>query len=81
MDEKATLRLFGEVSRNLTPDGTDHPNVRNFIKNGWSGVVFSSGLSIISKLQAYDDTDSAFKTQASIEGASGWDTDSDSWIP
>lgn len=81
MNEEQTLRLFGEVYRNLTPSGTDHENIRNFVKNGWPGVTFESGLAIISKLQAYDDTDAALATQATIEGQSGWDINSDSWIP
>jgi hypothetical protein len=51
------------------------------MKKGWTGVTFANGLAIASKLQAYTDTDSAFATQASIEGSSGWDADSDSWIP
>jgi Zn-dependent M28 family amino/carboxypeptidase len=83
MDEKATLRLFGEHYKAVlaNPSGTDHPNIRSFIKNGFPGVEFPSGLAIVSKLQAYDDTDSAFATQAKISGEAGWDKDSDSWIP
>lgn len=81
MDEKATLALFGEVYRNLDPNGTDHQNIRNFLKYGWSKVVFSNGLAIVSRLQAYDDTDAAMKTQSVISESSSWDTESDSWIP
>lgn len=81
MNEEQTLRLFGEVYRNLSANGDDHQNVRSFIKCGWSGVTFSSGLAIISKLQAYDDTESALATQATIEGSAEWDVNSDSWIP
>lgn len=81
MSVDETLRLFGEYYRDLTPDGTDRPNIRNFIKYGWPGVTFDRGLAIVSKLQAYDDTDTALKTQAVIEGETGWDEDSDSWIP
>lgn len=38
-----TLHLFGDyyridVLRN--PEGTDHQNIRNFIKYGWDGMVF-----------------------------------------
>ena len=45
-------------------------------------MVSSSGLAIVSKLQAYDDTESAMATQAVLEGKTdGWDADSDSWIP
>jgi hypothetical protein len=81
MDEKQTLNLFGEVYRNLSPDGTDHMNIRNFAKLGWGGIQFNTGLAIASKLQAFDDTDSAMETQSVIEGGDGWDPDSDSWIP
>eukprot|EP01031_Cornospumella_fuschlensis_P036180 gene36180-43882_t len=82
MNEEQTLRLFGEVYRNLSPTGTDHTNLRNFAKLGWAKVVFKSGLAIVSKLQAYEDTDSALATQNTIEGAqTGWDVNSDSWIP
>jgi len=81
MDVQSTLRLFGEVYRNLDPNGSDHQNVRNFQKYGWAGVTFNTGLAIASKLQAYEDTDSAMKTQAIISAGDQWDTDSDSWIP
>jgi hypothetical protein len=81
MSEEDTLRLFGEAYRELDPSGTDHQNIRNFVKYGWKGVTFSTGLAIASKLQAYDDTDSALATQATIEGETGWDINSDSWIP
>ena len=81
MNEQQTLRLFGEYYRDLTPNGSDHQNIRNFIKYGWPGVTFNSGLAIISKLQAYDDTETALATQATIEGEVGWDPLSDSWIP
>lgn len=81
MDEAAVLRLFGEIARDLKPDGDDHPNIRSFMRNGWSGVEFNNGLAIVSKLQAFSDTDSAMSTQAAIEGSQGWDADSEIWIP
>ena len=81
MSEEQTLRLFGEVYRDLASDGKDHPNLRIFAKNGWSKVSFETGLAIISKLQAYDDTESAMATQAIVEGTAEWDLDSDNWIP
>lgn len=81
MDEKATLGLFGEIARDLSPSGTDHANIRNFIKSGWRGVTFPTGLAIASKLSTYDDTDSAMKTQSIIAGADSWDPMSDSWMP
>jgi hypothetical protein len=45
------------------------------------GVTFVTGLAIISKLQAFDDTDSAYATQISLEGEGEWDAGSDSWMP
>lgn len=43
MDEKATLRLFGEIYRDLKQEGTDHGNIRAFMKSGWAGVQFVTG--------------------------------------
>jgi len=39
-----TLQLFGEYYRQVmeTPNGTDHQNIRNFLRTGWHGVVFSA---------------------------------------
>ncbi|MCF2860126.1 HopJ type III effector protein [Pseudoalteromonas sp. SMS1] len=41
---QATLHCFGRYYRQdvlQNPDGTDHANIRNFIKYGWQGVSFS----------------------------------------
>ncbi len=38
-----TLQLFGDYYRIdvlQNPDGTDHQNIRNFIKFGWNGIAF-----------------------------------------
>ncbi|MBW8190522.1 HopJ type III effector protein [Neiella marina] len=37
-----TLALFAEHYRSVldTPTGTDHQNIRNFIKHGWAGIQF-----------------------------------------
>lgn len=37
-----TLFLFGDFYRVVldTPRGTDHQNIRNFIRTGWDGVSF-----------------------------------------
>ena len=43
MDKEATLRLFGSIVDELTPNGTDHANIRNFMKYGWDGIEFRSG--------------------------------------
>jgi hypothetical protein len=39
-----TLHLFGDYYRAVldTPKGTDHQNIRNFIRNGWDGVAFDT---------------------------------------
>jgi hypothetical protein len=80
MDEEATLRLFGEIARELNPTCSDHQNIRNFKKLGWGAVSFESGLCIISKLQSFDDTESAMATQTLVD-TEGWDFDSDNFIP
>ena len=43
LTEAATLSCFGayyyeDVLQN--PDGTDHQNIRNFMKTGWDGIAF-----------------------------------------
>ena len=38
-----TLHCFGTYYRDavlMHPQGTDHQNIRNFIKSGWAGIVF-----------------------------------------
>lgn len=43
LGEMDTLALFGEVYRNDVlgdPAGDSHPNIRNFILDGWLGVRF-----------------------------------------
>lgn len=38
-----TLNLFGDYYHRdvlANPEGTDHQNIRNFIKYGWDGVCF-----------------------------------------
>ena len=43
LSEEATLACFGQYYREdvlLTPKGTDHKNIRNFIKQGWQGINF-----------------------------------------
>lgn len=44
LSEAHTLACFGAFYRQDVlgnPDGQDHQNIRNFIKAGWSGVVFA----------------------------------------
>jgi hypothetical protein len=40
LSKEETLALFGGYYRDVlaTPDGDDHPNIRNFMKSGWDGV-------------------------------------------
>ena len=43
LSEDETLFLFGDFYRNdvlKNPEGTDHQNIRNFIKFGWDGISF-----------------------------------------
>lgn len=45
IDADSTLALFGDYYRKdvlENPDGTDHANIRNFIKYGWDGIRFDS---------------------------------------
>lgn len=44
LSEKDTLALFGDFYRNdvlQNPEGEDHQNIRNFIKYGWDGILFT----------------------------------------
>jgi hypothetical protein len=43
LSETETLACFGKFYREdvlKNPDGTDHQNIRNFMRTGWSGVSF-----------------------------------------
>lgn len=43
LSEEQTLALFGAYYRAdvlRTPDGDSHPNIRQFMKTGWSGIEF-----------------------------------------
>src|SRR3954447_13435775 len=43
LSEEQTLACFGAYYRDdvlKNPSGTDHQNIRNFMKHGWSGVKF-----------------------------------------
>jgi hypothetical protein len=39
-----TLICFGQYYRDVlnTPDGSDHANIRNFMRHGWDGIHFDS---------------------------------------
>ena len=42
LSKEDTLYLFAEHYQAVlnTPDGTDHQNIRQFMANGWDGIVF-----------------------------------------
>jgi len=46
LSKEETLRCFGEHYREVlgNPDGSSHGNIRAFMKAGWDGVKFPSGL-------------------------------------
>lgn len=43
LSEQATLHAFGDFYTQdvlQNPEGTDHQNIRNFMRTGWAGVHF-----------------------------------------
>jgi hypothetical protein len=43
LSQEETLACFGQYYRNDVlnhPEGTDHQNIRNFMKYGWNGIAF-----------------------------------------
>ena len=45
LSEQQTLQCFGAYYRDDVlkhPHGTDHQNIRNFIKTGWAGIEFKN---------------------------------------
>lgn len=43
LNETETLALFGHYYREEVlghPEGTDHQNIRRFVKDGWAGICF-----------------------------------------
>ncbi|MBU3070975.1 HopJ type III effector protein [Aestuariicella sp. G3-2] len=43
LDAEHTLACFGQYYRQDVlnhPEGTDHQNIRNFMKHGWEGIAF-----------------------------------------
>ena len=43
LSEAETLQCFGDYYRKdvlENPEGSDHANIRNFMKTGWGGVTF-----------------------------------------
>lgn len=51
LDEQQTLACFGRFYRDDVlgnPTGTDHANIRHFMRDGWAGVVFD-GVALTAK--------------------------------
>ncbi|MBA4501723.1 HopJ type III effector protein [Marinobacterium marinum] len=44
LNQAQTLACFGRFYRDVlnTPDGSDHGNIRNFIRCGWDGIQFDA---------------------------------------
>lgn len=45
LDQAQTLALFGDFYRKdvlENPEGDDHQNIRNFMRDGWEGIKFKS---------------------------------------
>lgn len=45
LDQTQTLALFGDYYHKDVlgyPDGTDHQNIRNFMRDGWQGIAFKT---------------------------------------
>ncbi|MCK9606812.1 MAG: HopJ type III effector protein [Methylomonas sp.] len=45
LNQRQTLALFGDYYRKdvqENPEGTDHQNIRHFLRDGWDGIVFSA---------------------------------------
>ena len=42
LNEAETLACFGQFYRDVlaTPSGTDHANIRTFMRHGWQGIRF-----------------------------------------
>ncbi|WP_180040686.1 MULTISPECIES: HopJ type III effector protein [unclassified Acinetobacter] len=42
LDQTQTLSLFAEhyAAVQTTPQTSDHPNIRQFMQNGWDGIAF-----------------------------------------
>ncbi len=42
LNTDTTLKCFGRFYQDVlnTPEGNDHLNIRNFMKDGWAGIAF-----------------------------------------
>jgi len=83
------LSLFGTYYREDVlgnPDGTDHANIRSFVKVGWDGVTFPYGPALLPKSTDLGSMKelTADETLAKSDFITGEDAewgDSDIWIP
>lgn len=51
LDEAETLCCFGKFYRDDVlgnPHGSDHANIRHFMRDGWAGIVFG-GVALVAK--------------------------------
>jgi hypothetical protein len=50
LSKEDTLYLFAEHYQSVlsNPEGTDHQNIRQFMKHGWAGIVFE-GQALVEK--------------------------------
>lgn len=50
LNEQETLACFGQFYRDVlqNPDGSDHANIRTFMRHGWSGIHFD-GIALTAK--------------------------------
>lgn len=52
LSEQQTLHCFGAYYRDDVlgnPNGTDHQNIRNFMKTGWAGIEFKGNALLTGK--------------------------------
>ncbi|MCG6933923.1 MAG: HopJ type III effector protein [Gallionella sp.] len=55
LTQQQTLHCFGSYYRDDVlkhPQGSDHQNIRNFMKTGWGGIVFEGNALALKKIQA-----------------------------
>ena len=87
MEDKDILVLFGEHYRDVlaSPSGTDHANIRAFMKCGQAGVSFPNGPSLTPRKGVWDgekySSGSGIAESAVVMGETEWDVESDVWIP
>lgn len=87
MSKEDVLVLFGEHYRDVLadPNGTNHANIRAFMKTGLDGVSFPNGPSLTPRKGVWDgakySSDAGLTESSVVIGESEWDVESDVWIP